>query len=304
MPQLDFKEIPQANLASGEQDTFELFAREFLELFGFKTISGPDRGSDLGRDLIILETRTGVGGETAVRWLVSCKHKAHSGQSVSLGDESDIFDRVQTHSCQGFIGFYSTLPGSSLTQKLEGIKNKNPTFEFQIFDKEKIEQILLSTGPGQGIAQRYFPNSYSKWSKQNFDIDLAMARIGMPQPVAYKMPNDDKILTLEEVRKLYPQGNQFLWNPWLPGNLILCNNILGITKILERDGEMVDPPVDYFERMNESISRNIEYMRQHALHDPKQGGSKEASNKPAVSRNRNSVKQRMAKESRKRNRSK
>jgi hypothetical protein len=31
MPQLDFKEIPQANLASGEQDTFELFAREFLE---------------------------------------------------------------------------------------------------------------------------------------------------------------------------------------------------------------------------------------------------------------------------------
>ena len=36
MPQLDFKEIPLANLADGEQDTFELFAREFLELFGFK----------------------------------------------------------------------------------------------------------------------------------------------------------------------------------------------------------------------------------------------------------------------------
>jgi hypothetical protein len=295
MPQLDFKEIPQANLASGEQDTFELFAREFLELFGFKTISGPDRGSDLGRDLIILETRTGVGGETAVRWLVSCKHKAHSGQSVSLGDESDIFDRVQTHRCQGFIGFYSTLPGSSLTQKLDGIKNNNPMFEFQIFDKEKIEQILLSTGQGQGIAQRYFPDSYSKWSKQNFDIDLAMARIGMPQPVAYKMPNDDKVLTLEEVRKLYPQGSQYIWNPWLPGNLILCNNILGITKIIERGGELVDPPIDYFERMNESISRNIEYMRQHALHDPKHGDSK---------RQKELGRQRMAKESRKRNRRK
>lgn len=27
---LDFKEIPQANIASGEQDTFELFARDFI----------------------------------------------------------------------------------------------------------------------------------------------------------------------------------------------------------------------------------------------------------------------------------
>lgn len=78
MPQLDFKEIPQANLANGKQDTFEMFAREFLELVGYKVLSGPDRGSDLGRDLIVLETRSGVGGETYVRWLVSCKHKAHS----------------------------------------------------------------------------------------------------------------------------------------------------------------------------------------------------------------------------------
>jgi hypothetical protein len=194
------------------------------------------------------------------------------------------------------------LPGSSLTQKLEGIKKSNPTFEFQIFDKEKIEQILLSTGPGQGIAQRYFPDSYNKWSKQNFDIDLAMARIGMPQPVAYKMPNEDKVLTLEEVGKLYPQGNQYMWNPWLPGNLILCNNILGITKIVERGGELVDPPADYFERMNESISHNIEHMRQQALHNAEFGDSQEVLKKPKVGGQRKPARQRMAKESRKRNR--
>ena len=116
MPQLDFKEIPQANLASGEQDTFELFARDFLDLYGFEVLSGPDRGSDLGRDLIVLERRTGVGGETQVRWLVSCKHKAHSGQSVGLSDEQDISDRLRAHGCNGFIGFYSTLPAASLTQ--------------------------------------------------------------------------------------------------------------------------------------------------------------------------------------------
>ena len=71
MPQLDFKEIPQANLSNGEQDTFEMFAREFLELLGYEILSGPDRGSDLGRDLIVQEIRTGVGGETHIKWLVS-----------------------------------------------------------------------------------------------------------------------------------------------------------------------------------------------------------------------------------------
>ena len=138
MPRLDFREIPQANLSTGNQDSFEMFAREFLELIGYKILSGPDRGSDLGRDLIILETRSGVGGETYVKWLVSCKHKAHSGQAVGLSDEQDITDRVKTHSCAGFIGFYSTVPGSSLTKKLDGIKINNPSFEYQIFDREKI----------------------------------------------------------------------------------------------------------------------------------------------------------------------
>src|SRR3954470_4102261 len=97
MAGLDFKDIPQANVAIGEQDTFELFAREFLELRGYQVLSGPDRGIDRGRDLIVRETRVGVGGETHVLWLVSCKHKAHSGQSVGLPDEHDIVDRVKSH---------------------------------------------------------------------------------------------------------------------------------------------------------------------------------------------------------------
>ncbi len=74
MPRLDFKEIPQANLASGEQDTFELFARDFLETLGYEIISEPNRGADSGKDLIVLETRIGIGGKSFVKWLVSCKH--------------------------------------------------------------------------------------------------------------------------------------------------------------------------------------------------------------------------------------
>lgn len=72
---IDFKEIPQANIANGEQDCFELFAREFFDALGFSVIEDPDRGQDGGRDLIISEKRTGIIGDSEVRWLVSCKHK-------------------------------------------------------------------------------------------------------------------------------------------------------------------------------------------------------------------------------------
>lgn len=82
MPILDFKEIPSSS-SGAARDQFELFAREFLDLVGFKIVTGPDRGADAGRDLIVEEIRAGVVGETRVRWLVSCKHKAHSGGSVT-----------------------------------------------------------------------------------------------------------------------------------------------------------------------------------------------------------------------------
>jgi hypothetical protein len=53
--------------------------------------------------LIVEEIRTGIAGETSLKWLVSCKHNAHSGISVKPEDERDIHDRVRTHKCQGFL---------------------------------------------------------------------------------------------------------------------------------------------------------------------------------------------------------
>ena len=76
MPLIDFKEIPIANSGKGNQDLFELFAREFLSEIGYEIIEEPARGADGGKDLIILERRTGIGGNTNFRWLVSCKHFA------------------------------------------------------------------------------------------------------------------------------------------------------------------------------------------------------------------------------------
>src|ERR1019366_6122060 len=113
MPVLDFSEIPEAHLASGKQDSFELFAADVLSYIGYEIVRRPGRGADLGKDLLVLETRTGIGGETRIPWLVSCKHKAHSGKAVGLDDELNITERVEGHACGGFIAFYSTLPSSS-----------------------------------------------------------------------------------------------------------------------------------------------------------------------------------------------
>lgn len=101
---VDFKEIPQANVPNGEQDTFELFSRDFLEYLGFQIISNPDRGADGGNDLIVEETLNGVIGNEKRRFLVSCKHYAHNGKSVGTEDETNISDRVKQHGCDGFIG--------------------------------------------------------------------------------------------------------------------------------------------------------------------------------------------------------
>ena len=159
---IDFKEIAQANTGSGEQDAFELFSRDFLKHLGLQIISDPARGADGGVDLIVEEIRTGIVGETKIRWLVSCKHFAHSekGRSVSLKDEINIRDRVDRHNCRGFIGFYSTIASTGLMDNLEGTRDK---LEFQIFDHRKIEDHLLRSSDGIKIAKRYFPISARKW---------------------------------------------------------------------------------------------------------------------------------------------
>ncbi|QIB41670.1 restriction endonuclease (plasmid) [Rhizobium oryzihabitans] len=159
MAALDFTEIASAQ-SGPDRDRFELFAREFFDSEGFRIIEQPDRGADGGRDLIVEEDRSGPGGVNVVRWLVSCKHKAHSGASVSPGDEINIRDRLYTHRCQGFVSFYSTLPSSGLGQTLRALQ---PDFEYLQLDSEVVERKLLDSPRGRVLAARYMPKSFNRW---------------------------------------------------------------------------------------------------------------------------------------------
>jgi hypothetical protein len=155
---LDFKQIPEPHKGTGEQDTFELFARDVvLDCLGFKIISGPGRGADAGRK--------GPGGITRIRLLVSYKHFAHSGRSVGSDDEPSLTDRMKQHDCSdcsGYIGFYSTLPSQALRTRIESL-----TSEGHIYDGREIEAKLLTDVRCHDLCRRYLPNSFANWKKEN-----------------------------------------------------------------------------------------------------------------------------------------
>lgn len=181
MPAIEFGEIPSGNRGGGKQDTFELFARDCLEFLGFHPLTSPSRGPDFGKDFIVEEVRRGAGGETRIRWLVSCKHFAHSGDSVSPTDEQNIRERVESHQCGGFIGFYSTLPSSGLSHLLEGLQG---IIEVQVYDSERIERYLLESPAGVHLAQRYFPRSIEQWKRRTTELSVSAAPLLSLRPYA------------------------------------------------------------------------------------------------------------------------
>jgi hypothetical protein len=154
-PAINFLEIPPANTGTGDQDTFEEFAQEFLKALGYVIEEPVSRGADGGKDLLVLE----INGETLRRWLVSCKHFAHSGRSVSPIDELNITDRLDQFDCQGFIGFYSTLASSALIERLKSYKEKKG-IDYTIFNRSRIQKLLVTKRQLQHLLQIYFPESF------------------------------------------------------------------------------------------------------------------------------------------------
>jgi hypothetical protein len=154
---INFKEIPKAHIGSGLQDTWEFFCREFFLCQNYEIIGEPARGADGGLDLKVKQN--------SITWLVSCKHKAHSGTAVGIKDEINIRDRVESNECDGFIGFYSTLPSTGLQNTLAGLKHKMP---FEIFDKEKIERLIVGFHSHEKLFVRFFPKSFKSFKDTYF----------------------------------------------------------------------------------------------------------------------------------------
>lgn len=155
MPRLNFREIAAGTGQSADPDQFEKFAKVFFEnVLRGKVTKGPARGADGGIDLKVeFDTTDGT-----VAKLVSCKHYAHSKDSVGKSDEQDIGDRLAAWGCTVFVGFYSTIASSGLEQALERLRSEK-SIDFEIFNSEDIETHLLSSHAGFLVAKRFFPQS-------------------------------------------------------------------------------------------------------------------------------------------------
>jgi hypothetical protein len=152
---IDFTEIPY------DRDDWELFSRDFLQAIGLHIETPPDRGSDHGRDLLVTETLSGEIANLRLRWLVSCKHFAHSRRSVNENDEQNLLERVRGFKADGFIGVYSTLASSGLNHRLEQLRANQDIKDYKIFDYREVENRLVTAGYSS-LLMRYFPESYKR----------------------------------------------------------------------------------------------------------------------------------------------
>lgn len=246
---LDFKEIPEANKGNGVQDTFELFTRDFLSFLGYRIVQDPDRGADGKKDMIVDEVIKGITSEYTIRWLVSCKHYAHSGHAVKDSDEINIHERLKQHKCDGFMGVYSTLAATSLSGLLQGQEH------YIVFDHEKIESFLLANLEGQRIAYRYFPKSFLQYQIEN--------------PIPAKIYEEDAELCCDYCRK----------------NLLLESNH-GNYVLLKEDGLENESMKDKYKNMYFACCRECDqtlkkYFQQEGLLDAGWGSIDDLCN-PAI----------------------
>ena len=194
---LDFTEIKD-----GEE--WELFSRDFFQSEGFFIETTPDRGPDGGKDFLMSETIKGKVGQYKFTWLVSCKHNAVSGKSVSEVDEQNILERVKGFNADGFIGMYTTVPGSGLNHRLKQLKENQLLKDYKIYDHKLIENIMLGTGYSN-LMLRYLPVSYknvkplhsifTKYEPLNCDycgkdLLVEMTRSGTNANIVHVTPKD------------------------------------------------------------------------------------------------------------------
>ncbi|HET7229684.1 MAG TPA: hypothetical protein VFJ16_06770 [Longimicrobium sp.] len=184
---IDLTEIPSARGGAATQDLFELFARDFLEAIGFTCISGPDRGADDGRDLLVEEHLRGPVSVHSRRWLVSAKHYAHGGRAVGVEDETDIEGRVHHHRADGFIAFYSTVPSAGLGRRLESLHAR---IHCLVYDEGRIRSHLHEDPRLNAVFERYLPRSFRVIHGRQVDariqflstLGFAADREGVPGP--------------------------------------------------------------------------------------------------------------------------
>jgi hypothetical protein len=219
---IDFREIVSAKADHGSvpnapigtsalPDDFETFCLDFFaSLRGMTIFEQISRGADDGIDLGVEET---CADGSRIRWLVSCKHKAHSNAAVTEDEEKNILERVYKWECGGFIPFYTTSPSAKVKSNIEGVAKAGKRVDWHLQDR--IERELLGSAEGVRMAARYFPESMVK-HYSTFIATMEHLAMDVHKPCFVKALNDAICLapeffdcnkspeTLEDVAEVSP----------------------------------------------------------------------------------------------------
>jgi formylglycine-generating enzyme required for sulfatase activity len=145
---IDFTQIE-----SGEK--FELLCEDLLQAMGFTIEAKPARGADLGIDLVVSETVKDTMGRAEKRnWVVQCKHRAASGDSVSFTDVRDYREAMDHVKTRRYLLITSTVPSQGLQDRFEGVNEKGD-YVARIWSGSDLARLLDQHPDVRG---RYFPS--------------------------------------------------------------------------------------------------------------------------------------------------
>lgn len=159
---LDFKELSQNG------DDFELLVRELLYNKGLE-VYWSGKGPDGGKDLLCIETYKSNFKSITKRWLIQCKHNAHSGKSVGTSELGSIENSCLQHNADGYLLVCSTYPSSSVVSTLDGIEH-NSKLTTSFWDYRTLERQLL-VPENWSLVNMFFPKSAQNLQWQISKID-------------------------------------------------------------------------------------------------------------------------------------
>lgn len=159
---IDFKELDK------DGNDFELLIRELLYNKGLE-VYWSGKGPDGGKDLLCIERYQSCFKEFTRRWLVQCKHNAHSGKAVSSSELGTIENSCGLYNADGYLLVCSTFPSSTAVRMIEEIGN-NKKITTTFWDCRTLERHLL-TPRNWSIVNMFFPISSKKLGWQISKID-------------------------------------------------------------------------------------------------------------------------------------
>jgi len=154
---IDFHELVSAVPGEGLE--------ELVRQIGYKRDLSPNfsgRGPDGGRDLFFTEVLVGQISQQRLKWLVSCKDKARSGEAVAETDLPSIKDKLAQHHADGFLLVTTTVAGAAAKQQLDSLDRSNGGDHYTaVWDKSELTKILIQP-EYYDLLQLFFPESYKR----------------------------------------------------------------------------------------------------------------------------------------------